>query len=86
MTRRQQGSQWRWRLRLAGLLGLRAIPDEKISYQASPVPLQVYAPLQGAAEVTGGIHGACRLGSCAISEWLIFGRIAGRNAAAELPS
>jgi flavocytochrome c len=40
-------------------------------------------PIKGlfaAGEVTGGVHGACRLGSCAITECLIFGRIAGRNA------
>jgi len=41
--------------------------------------------LYAAGEVTGGIHGACRLGSCAITECLVFGRIAGRNAAAEKP-
>ncbi len=29
-------------------------------------------------EVTGGIHGACRLGSCAITECLVMGRIAGK--------
>jgi flavocytochrome c len=34
-----------------------------------------------AGEVTGGIHGASRLGSCAITECLVMGRIAGRNAA-----
>jgi succinate dehydrogenase/fumarate reductase flavoprotein subunit len=39
--------------------------------------------LYAAGEVTGGIHGACRLGSCAITECLVFGRIAGMNAAAE---
>ena len=41
-------------------------------------------PIEGlyaAGEVTGGIHGACRLGSCAIVDCLVFGRIAGRNAA-----
>ncbi len=37
--------------------------------------------LYAAGEVTGGIHGACRLGSCAMTECLIFGRIAGRSAA-----
>jgi len=45
-------------------------------------------PIEGlyaAGEVTGGIHGACRLGSCAIPECLIFGRIAGSNAASEEP-
>lgn len=42
-------------------------------------------PIEGlyaAGEVTGGIHGASRLGSCAITECLVFGRIAGRSAAA----
>jgi len=41
-------------------------------------------PLKGlyaAGEVVGGIHGACRLGSCAVTECLVFGRIAGQNAA-----
>ncbi len=45
-----------------------------------------HKPIKGlyaAGEVTGGIHGACRLGSCAITDCLVFGRIAGRNAAAE---
>jgi predicted oxidoreductase len=39
--------------------------------------------LYAAGEVCGGIHGADRLGSCALTECLVFGRIAGRNAAAE---
>jgi flavocytochrome c len=39
--------------------------------------------LYAAGEVTGGIHGACRLGSCAVTECLVFGRIAGQNAASE---
>jgi flavocytochrome c len=38
-----------------------------------------------AGEITGGIHGASRLGSNAIPECIIFGRIAGRNGAAEPP-
>lgn len=37
--------------------------------------------LYAAGEVTGGIHGACRLGSCAITECLVMGRIAGKNTA-----
>ncbi|MCG8549559.1 MAG: flavocytochrome c [Desulfobacterales bacterium] len=37
--------------------------------------------LYAAGEVCGGIHGADRLGSCALTECLVFGRIAGRNAA-----
>ena len=43
-------------------------------------------PIKGlfaAGEVVGGIHGACRLGSCAITDCLVFGRIAGKNAAIE---
>lgn len=39
--------------------------------------------LYGAGEVTGGVHGAVRLGSCATLDCLVFGRIAGQNAAAE---
>ncbi len=42
-----------------------------------------HEPIDGfyaAGEVTGGIHGACRLGSCAITDCLVFGRIAGKNA------
>jgi succinate dehydrogenase/fumarate reductase flavoprotein subunit len=43
------------------------------------------AGLYCAGEVTGGVHGAVRLGSCATLDCLVFGRIAGRNAAAEKP-
>lgn len=41
-------------------------------------------PIEGlyaAGEVTGGTHGACRLGSCGTTECLVFGRIAGKEAA-----
>lgn len=37
--------------------------------------------LFAAGEVSGGVHGAARLGSCALTECLLFGRIAGREAA-----
>lgn len=37
--------------------------------------------LFAAGEVCGGIHGASRLGSCALPECLIFGKIAGQEAA-----
>ncbi len=43
-------------------------------------------PISGlyvAGEAAGGVHGASRLGSCATTECLVFGRIAGQNAAAE---
>jgi flavocytochrome c len=36
-----------------------------------------------AGEVAGGVHGAVRLGSCATLDCLVFGRIAGQNAAKE---
>ncbi len=41
-------------------------------------------PIEGlyaAGEVSGGVHGACRLGSCATLECMVYGRIAGKNAA-----
>jgi flavocytochrome c len=37
--------------------------------------------LFAAGEVCGGIHGASRLGSCALTECIVFGRIAGQEAA-----
>jgi fumarate reductase flavoprotein subunit len=41
--------------------------------------------LYAAGEVTGGIHGSNRLGSNAIPTCIVFGRIAGVNAAKETP-
>lgn len=46
---------------------------------------KVIKGLYAAGEVSGGVHGACRLGSCATSECLTNGRIAGKNAAKEEP-
>jgi len=43
----------------------------------------LFASDYAAGEVVGGVHGACRLGSCSIVDCLVFGRIAGQNAAAE---
>lgn len=43
------------------------------------------AGLYAAGEVSGGVHGAVRLGSCAVTDCLVFGRIAGQNAAAGKP-
>ena len=54
------------------------VRGQVIDLDQNPVP-----GLYAAGEVTGGIHGACRLGSCAVTECFVFGRIAGRNAAAE---
>ncbi len=39
--------------------------------------------LYAAGEAVGGPHGASRLGSCAIPDCLVFGRICGKNAAME---
>jgi succinate dehydrogenase/fumarate reductase flavoprotein subunit len=51
------------------------VQAQVLDLEGRPIP-----GLYAAGEVTGGIHGACRLGSCAIPECLIFGRIAGRSA------
>ena len=45
-----------------------------------------FKPVRGlyaAGEITGGVHGAVRLGGVAMSDCVVFGRIAGRNAAKE---
>jgi flavocytochrome c len=47
-----------------------------------------FQPVKGlyaAGEVTGGVHGAVRLGGCAMADCVVFGRIAGKSAAAEKP-
>ena len=41
--------------------------------------------LFAAGEICGGIHGASRLGSCALPECIVFGRIAGKRAASLHP-
>jgi flavocytochrome c len=51
-----------------------------ISFDLAPIP-----GLFAAGEVTGGVHGAVRLGSVAMADCVVFGRIAGTNAAAEKP-
>ncbi len=45
---------------------------------------QIIPHLYAAGEVTGGIHGVSRLAGCAITECLVFGRIAGQQAALPL--
>lgn len=52
-----------------------------IDIWGKPIP-KLYA----AGEVCGGIHGSNRLGGNAIPDCIVFGRIAGINAAAEKPS
>lgn len=72
-------------------LAMRVWP--KVHYTMGGVQVDVEArvidvdgrPIAGlfaAGEVTGGVHGACRLGSTAIIDCLVMGRVAGRNAAA----
>lgn len=43
----------------------------------------IISGLYAAGEVTGGIHGSNRLGGNALADTIVFGRIAGTNAAAE---
>ncbi len=48
-----------------------------------------FQPVKGlyaAGEVTGGVHGAVRLGGVAMADCVVFGRIAGKNAAKEKPA
>ncbi|PKN18448.1 MAG: flavocytochrome c [Deltaproteobacteria bacterium HGW-Deltaproteobacteria-6] len=47
-----------------------------------------FKPVKGlyaAGEVTGGVHGAVRLGGVAMADCIVFGRIAGKSAAKEKP-
>ena len=57
--------------------GLLANADrEVLTWEGKPIP-HLYA----AGEATGGVHGAVRLGSCAILDCLVYGRVAGEKAA-----
>jgi fumarate reductase flavoprotein subunit len=57
--------------------GLKITPEAQVVARGGkPIP-GFYA----AGEVTGGVHGANRLGGNSISETITFGRIAGANAA-----
>ena len=55
----------------------------RINKNAEVIDLEgnVISGLYAAGEVTGGTHGATRLGSVATADCLVFGRIAGENAA-----
>ncbi len=57
----------------------------RINEQAQVIDIfgNVIPKLYAAGEVTGGVHGANRLGSNAIPDCVVFGRIAGKNVAKE---
>ena len=60
----------------------------QIDAAARVLDVERHQPIPGlyaAGEVTGGVHGACRLGGMAITECLVFGRIAGAGAATIRP-
>ena len=57
--------------------GITINPDSQVIDTDGRIIRGLYA----AGEVTGGIHGASRLGSCSITDCLVFGRIAGKTAA-----
>lgn len=57
--------------------GIAITPDAQVmNVDGDPI-----ANLFAAGEVCGGVHGASRLGSCALTECIVFGRIAGKKAA-----
>ena len=54
----------------------------KINKKAQVISTVTKKPIPGlfaAGEVTGGTHGASRLGSCSIPDCLVFGMVAGEN-------
>ena len=58
--------------------GLKINPDTQVlNTEGMAIP-----GLYAAGEVTGGIHGANRLGGNAVADFVVFGRIAGEEAAA----
>jgi flavocytochrome c len=62
--------------------GLRTVPDSALvlDRNAKAIP-RLYA----AGEATGGVHGTNRLGGNATTDCIVFGRLAGKNAAREKP-
>lgn len=58
-----------------------------INDQAQVISTKTCKPiphLYAAGEITGGVHGLDRLGSCSSTDCLVMGRIAGRSVAANL--
>ena len=57
-------------------------PDIDANGKCGTCQYQFVATLTDAAgEVTGGVHGANRLGGNAVADFIVFGRIAGASAA-----
>ncbi|WP_069636365.1 flavocytochrome c [Campylobacter pinnipediorum] len=56
--------------------GLNITPKAEVISSSTNKPIP---GLYAAGEITGGVHGAVRLGSCAIADCLTFGMIAGEN-------
>ncbi len=69
---RQRGASVKY---TTGGLGINS-KAQVIDLRGRPIPR-----LFAAGEVCGGIHGASRLGGCALPECIIFGLIAGQEAA-----
>ncbi|SDI36126.1 flavocytochrome c [Ferrimonas sediminum] len=59
--------------------GVRVNTQSEVLHLVSDKPI---AGLYAAGEATGGIHGASRLGACAVAEGVVTGRNAARSAAA----
>ncbi|WP_417760961.1 flavocytochrome c [Shewanella sp.] len=56
----------------------------EIDTEARVIDIETHKPIAGlfaAGESTGGTHGACRLGTVAVPDCIVFGRIAGQMAA-----
>jgi len=62
---------------------LRAVKDGD---EAGEAAKEVIPGLFAAGEVTGGVHGANRLGGNSLLECVVFGRRAGRAAASFIPT
>ena len=59
-----------------------------INTSGQVIEMETQQPIPGlyaAGETVGGPHGASRLGSCAVPDCLVFGRICGRNLSKETP-
>ncbi len=73
------------KIRIGGRVGTRSPPHRPFPDGRTPTDSTARTTIPGlyaAGETAGGVHGANRLGGNGLSEALVFGRIAGRHAAA----